>query len=183
MPNWCYNTAKISHDNPEMIKRLVDASENDAILQEFIPCPKELLEQNSPAPVDVASENIKKYGASDWYTWCVTNWGTKWDFSADSIDVFDDNKSVSISFDSAWGPPIEAYAKMAKMGFDIEALFYEPGMCFAGSWDNENGEISYEYDFTDPNWDANMSEDVKDMLQGEFECWLEYQEEETANVG
>lgn len=182
MPNWCYNSATISHDNPEMIKRLVDASES-GILNAFIPCPKELLEQTAPASGDVASENVKKYGASDWYNWCVENWGTKWDITSDSLDLFDDNKTVSISFDSAWSPPIEAYVKLAEMGFEIEALYHEPGMSFAGSWDNHNGDIYYEYDFTDPNWDANMSEDVKDMLQGEFECWLEYQEEETANVG
>ena len=44
MPNWCYNDVKITHNDPAMIKRLEDAK---GILEEFIPCPKDLREMSN----------------------------------------------------------------------------------------------------------------------------------------
>ena len=37
-------------------------------------------------------------------------------------------------FDSAWSPPVDAYQKLEALGFRVEAMFYEGGMAFAGSY-------------------------------------------------
>ena len=49
-----------------------------------------------------------------------------------------------MSFDSAWSPPIDAYATLVEMGFSIRAYYYEPGMAFAGIWEDGCDDF-YEY--------------------------------------
>jgi hypothetical protein len=71
------------------------------------------------------------YGASDWYSWNVENYGTKWDVNAD-LDNWDDG-GLSFSFDSAWGAPVEffeKYLKPLRIGFELR--YYETGSAFAG---------------------------------------------------
>lgn len=41
MPNWCQNTISISHHDPAMIQKIVDAK--DGLFEAFIPTPKSLL--------------------------------------------------------------------------------------------------------------------------------------------
>jgi hypothetical protein len=51
---------------------------------------------------------------------------------------------VQASFDTAWAPPTGAYEKLMALGFEIEAFYYEPGMCFVGKWEDGIDEY-YEY--------------------------------------
>jgi hypothetical protein len=37
-------------------------------------------------------------------------------------------------FDTAWAPPVNAYEKLVEMGFGVEAMYYEGGMGYAGSF-------------------------------------------------
>lgn len=179
MPNWCRNDVTISHEDPAMIQRMANAK--DKVLQEFYPCPQELLDTVSPAPADVAKANIEKYGAPDWYDWCVNNWGTKWDIGFDDLDVMEDGKTLTASFCSAWSPPIGAYHKLKELGFVINAFYVETGVGFAGEWD-DGDDFCFEYDFTDDDWADKIPDTLADYLQGEYECWLEYNSEEEANV-
>jgi hypothetical protein len=39
------------------------------------------------------------------------------------------------SFDSAWSPPTRAYDKLVELGFGVNAMYYESGMAYAGSYD------------------------------------------------
>lgn len=158
MPNWCFNTITISHEDPAMIQRLVKASEDDKVLTEFLPCPE----------------------GTDWYDWQVENWGTKWDIGFNDPYVFNEGKSLSSSFDSAWSPPISAYEKLKEMGFVIEATYHEPGMCYAGIW-SDGDDCQVDYDFSDPNWRDDMPDDIVDMLEEDYQAFLEYEAEEQAN--
>ena len=156
MPNWCYNSITISHKDPAMLERFKKASES-GILQDFVPCPQELLEGDG------------------WYNWCVENWGTKWDFTCE--DVVIEGDTISTFFDSAWSPPIGAYVKLEELGFVIEAYYNEPGMVFAGRY--VNGDEEYiEYDFSDEKWRETMSDELADFLESEYESWLMWQEDE-----
>jgi hypothetical protein len=60
------------------------------------------------------------------------------------------------TFDSAWSPPIAAYEKLMDLGFSVKAGYYEPGMCYAGLW--EDGDDDY-YDLSEMN-----SKEVEDAL-------------------
>ena len=128
MPNWCSNHAKFSHNDPNEIRKLVDAFNADALFKTFVPYPN-----------------------GEWdYHWCVENWGTKWDCSCEGFDpeaVTDVTTDVELDFDTAWGPPIAFYFKMEDMGWKIDAMYYESGMQFCGTFsDQENEHIDIEGD-------------------------------------
>lgn len=147
MPNWCNNNLVLEHDDPEMIRRAHAAFERGELLNEFIPVPEDLkitagflgsgdeqkeLERKT-------AENVAKYGYGNWYDYCIGEWGTKWDVGGDGqSDVHPDGKMMHASFDSAWSPPVNAYEKLEKLGFRVEAQFYESGMAYAGSYSDGN---------------------------------------------
>jgi hypothetical protein len=143
MPNWCNNTVEIFHEDPAMIERVRKAFDAGALLNEFIPCPAELHEHEAPIRSDeLAKRFMEQYGATDWYNWQVQNWGTKWDIGADGQPADDsDNGGLILSFDSAWSPPIGAYETLSELGFQIRAYYYEPGMAFAGIWEDGNDDF------------------------------------------
>lgn len=148
MPNWCNNTLTLEHDDPAMIKRAYDALERGEFLQEFIPVPEELKETMAGSYGDDEKQkaleaqqkrNVEKYGYSNWYDYCVGEWGTKWDVGNDGCqDIHPDGKMLHTSFDSAWSPPVNAYEKLEQLGFRVQAMFYESGMAFAGSYEDGN---------------------------------------------
>jgi hypothetical protein len=141
MPNWCNNNIELYHEDKAMIERAKAAFDDGRLLNEFIPLPKEL--EDTTAPARFTNEELQeKYGASDWYSWCVNNWGTKWDISPYGAEINEHGVLVG-AFDSPWGPPIEAYAKFQELGFEVRAYFNEPGMGFCGLF--ECNEESYDY--------------------------------------
>jgi hypothetical protein len=152
MPNWCNNSVEIYHEDPAMIERVRTAFNDGGLLQEFIPVPEDL--RNIVAgSVPVAEEeahkakeqaNRDKYGYTNWYDYCVNEWGTKWDIGADGNPAQDIPGGLMLGFDSAWAPPVGAYEKLTEQGFRIRAMYYEPGMAFAGVWE-EGQDDYYEY--------------------------------------
>lgn len=155
MPNWCTNNTSFSHENPEMIKRLKAAIDKENLFEEFAPLPNK-----------------------EWdYFGALYTWGTKWE--ASHLDIQDsDNTYISVMYDTAWGPPIKFYDKMTELGFTVESTYHEPGMAFAGRYTSEDGDKSYEYDFSDENWREDIDdEDVLDMLEAEYEVWNAMNEE------
>lgn len=152
MPNWCNNSVEIYHDDSAMIERVRAAFNGEGLLQEFIPVPDDLRntvsgfmgEDQREAHEAQQKANLDKYGYNDWYSFCVNEWGTKWDIGADGNPAQDIPGGLMLGFDSAWSPPIAAYEKLTAMGFRIRAMYYEGGMCFAGVWEDGNDDY-YEY--------------------------------------
>lgn len=151
MPNWCHNKLTISHDDAAQIARVKDHKDN--VFQEFIPCPKDLLESEG------------------WYDWRVNNWGTKWDVDLSIIHESVDGKSIVAYFDSAWSPPLEAYQKLEKIGFKIDAIYSESGMCFAGRYNDGVDDYYPSIDYDDPDWNNEMDSEVAEFLLPEFESY------------
>ena len=151
MPNWCNNVVKMTAISKDMIERAAKAAKEGNLLQEFIPCPQELLDTMSgfmgegtpeqTALEDRQAENVKQYGYTTWYEWRVANWGTKWDIGECEAEIEDDGYGLTLSFDTAWSPPVGAYEKLMALGFTIKAYYYEGGMQFAGIW--EDGTDNY----------------------------------------
>jgi hypothetical protein len=121
MPNWCYNTVRIKHEDAQVIDKVQQAFLDGKLLETLIPYPN-----------------------GEWdYQWCVNNWGTKWDVGGDSY-TRPNPFEILLTFDSAWAPPINAYQTMVEQGFQVKASYYEPGMAFAGVWEDGFDDY-YEY--------------------------------------
>lgn len=155
MPNWCNNTVEIYHKDPAMLERVRTAFADARLLDEFIPVPKDLQivagrvgDATDPKQIELEAQekaNREKHGYATWYDFCVGEWGTKWDVGGDDLGPAQDIPGgLMLTFDSAWSPPVNAYEKMVEMGFEIRAMYYEPGMGFAGVWDNGDDQF-YEY--------------------------------------
>ena len=174
MPNWCNNGITLRHADPQMIERVLKGREG--LLMEFLPTPQELLdtvagfvgEDKQAAHEAQMKSNLEKYGYTDWYNWNIANWGTKWDFALDNVERQDPN-TVSAAFDSAWSPPITAYERLLELGFEIEAFYYEPGMCFVGKWVDGEDEC-FEYG-------GRTSETVRDYIGEELDDYFGISEE------
>jgi hypothetical protein len=175
MPNWCSNNLILTHKDPAMIERARDALERGEFLSEFCPIPREL--GDAIANGDVNPELVEKYGYSNWYDYCVNEWGTKWDVGEQgATDVHDDGTMLHTFFDSAWSPPVVAYDKLVDMGFGVEAMYYEGGMGYAGIY-GENGdeEINLEGMSAD---DVEREYPELDECFGISESMREYEEPE-----
>ena len=152
MPNWCNNSVEIYHTDPAMIERVRTAFNDGRLLDEFIPIPQSLKivagcvgdpDEQKKLEEDTA-RNKEVHGYGNWYDYCVNEWGTKWDVGADGNPAQDIPCGLMLGFESAWAPPCAAYEKLTEQGFRIRAMYYEPGMAFAGVWDNGDDDY-YEY--------------------------------------
>ena len=173
MPNWCSNSVDLSHED----KTKIDALEAVLTKQD---------KMQSEGQVDIPSEdgvlwNLRPRPTEEeenWYGWNTENWGTKWDVNPHYWERIDEN-TISIGFDSAWGPPTTLYEYLTEQDWSVSARYEEPGMSFVGSY--EDGIDTYvEYDFTDPDWRDQIDEELIDFagLDFAYENWLEWQEEE-----
>lgn len=143
MPNWCNNHAILTHKDSTLIDKI--ANETEGVLQTLIPCPEELNdnelttsygdEEKQKVVEAKKAAMMAKYGYSSWYDWNIANWGTKWDLCEVTKTRVNEN-TIQLSFDTAWSPPVEAYDVLTGMGFEITAYYHEPGMCFAGIYED-----------------------------------------------
>ena len=96
---------------------------NDCLFNEFVPRPKE------------EEEN--------WHAWNNEHWGTKWDADFDNylenIENDEDIDLLNLTFNTAWGPPIDFYRAMTKLGFEVSASYTEEEGEYEGGF--ENGEM------------------------------------------
>jgi hypothetical protein len=111
---------------------------------------------------DLIKHNLETYGVKNWYDWSIANWGTKWDIEGHGGRYNDDY--ASYTFDSAWGPPREAFIEISKnfpgLTFDLE--YFEPGMGFCGRDVITDGYIiDTLYD------DFGSKEDIQEIIDAE----------------
>lgn len=134
MPNWCNNTAIISGPKPVI----------DEIKQVLNDPDRGILEYMRPMPKDQEA---------NWYDWCVTNWGTKWDATETFVGNDTEEDSVTFSFDTAWAPPIEAFRHWAERDGRVtyRLTYIEPGMGFVG-WDSYDGDY-FDEDYVEQGQD------------------------------
>lgn len=152
------------------------------MFSEFFPCPEELkaVEARGGASLEEA-DTKEKYGYDSWYDWNLAHWGTKWDAGAGDLGpiVMPEGKAaeVSVSFDTAWSPPIEFYDNMEELGWSIIAYYYEPGMAFCGKYDTElGGDDEYSIDGDDSDWvRANIPTEIDEAfgISENMDMWAE----------
>lgn len=172
MPNYCQNFVTFTHSDPKMIERFTDLESYKYLFNAFVPMPEELKDTVSPV-VERDQELIEKHGYDNWYDWAVNNWGTKWDVPLSECNPYVEGNSITLNFDTAWGPPVSFYKKMEGLGFHVKGYYYEPGMMICGWY--ENGDDDCFIIENDVEWIKNnipseidqmfsISEDIQEML-------------------
>jgi len=164
MPNWCSNTLLLRGKEEDITRLLDTVADTDTTLSlaKIIAVPEALKNASSPNRDETSKEeNIKLYGASDWYDFQTSRWGTKWDVNA--TITYDSHlrtpgwqsrspeatRTVSMSFESAWAPPQPAIDMLAKQFpmVDIYLSYDEPGCDFSGYAMYSGGECVRTQDF------------------------------------
>jgi hypothetical protein len=159
MPNWCYNTATVFHE---------DKTKIDGLEQELLKEKAEPFNYLRPNP------------AGEWdYAWCCDNWGTKWDVSMMDWEREDDH-TIVMHFDSAWSPPVALYEFLESEGWSVRALYHEPGMGFAGRFEDGYDQF-FEFDYTDRDSVENLPDEIADFANvwDDLERYEEEQYEES----
>ena len=181
MPNWCNNDITLKHKDPAMIDRAQKALADGRLLQEFFPCPQDLIDTVAGFPGEdkraaheaQMARNIELYGYKDWYDWNVANWGTKWDVGGDDgLTQRLDPNTLQASFESAWAPPCNAYEKLAALGFEIKAYYNEPGMAFCGVWTGNEDDFFDDY----YEYSGETSETVREVIGAELDDYYSISE-------
>jgi hypothetical protein len=98
MPNHCKNILVITSDNAGLLQSLMNE-----------------LKQADSYEVDFLSKLVPFTEETNYvwdYDWCVENWGTKWDIF-DIVHASLEGDTLTVSFSTAWSPPIPAVEKAA----------------------------------------------------------------------
>ena len=136
MPNWCYNSFDL-YGPKDKLDKIYDQVNSYAKDGE-----KGLLDALCPMPQEVRDTLKEGSETQDWYSWSIDNWGTKWEVQTELelVDIGENETRISGSFDSAWGPPIQAYETFLANNPECElsSEYEEPGMDFAGTFYNNN---------------------------------------------
>ena len=188
MPNYCNNVVEI-RGPVQVVKALVD---HRLDFMKIYPYPKDLDivagrsgADDSPEQIQlVAAEesNLKKYGYKNWYDWCVSEWGTKWNAGgSDNADMqidFDEDGDDSIAlfqFDTAWAPALGVLQKLRDdhPELSVECRYHEPGVGFMGVWTDGHDRC---YDNIEGSKDTFWQSDEGRLLDETFDIVESMQE-------
>jgi len=149
MPNWCSNVCEIKFNDSVSLNKFVDNYLNKEAKDNVTGPPVDFIWKFSKIiPVNLdeydttgLNENLLKINA----------WGVKWEPHVNSGMI--NENSLSLEFDTPWGPPSEIYKHLIsyKNDFGIECIdaeAVEPGMGFGYKFYN-----GAEYDYPDINKD------------------------------
>jgi len=150
MPNHCSNYLTVVGD-PKELSEFIKVSSNPAnengetsysIYKNNYPCPQEL--QEVTANFTKKPDMIAKYGVSDWYEWCLHNWGTKWgDYDTD-LSYYEEGETMAqFYYTTAWDPGIQGLITISKEYPKLVfVVSYEEGGCeLVGSVGVANGDL------------------------------------------
>jgi hypothetical protein len=190
MPNWCANSLKLVATTAESEKKLAEivhelerakcAGESAEIFKLIKPIPEALmitsgwLGKDTPEQAALELEqaaNLKKYGYKDWYSFCIAEWGTKWDTNTSNEDepYTIEGNQVTIYFDTAWAPPMQIYYALEDMGFKVEATYVEQGMGYIGFYSDGVDNCEKMEQFYPDNEDISADDEITIKIYDYFE--------------
>ena len=145
MPNHTDNRVTITHKKPAMAMLLMKLLAKDDPFNQIIPMSKLIIRDNW------SNAEKEKYGDQNgWYSWCIQNWGTKWDayeskFEKGTPFIDGDGDEVTViewAFETAWSPPIPVFKELVERGFNVHARYLDEGWNYIGEFKN-----GMEFDF------------------------------------
>ena len=192
MPNWCSNGVTITHEDTAKIAALAEAFKEGKFCNHVIPVPEDLQivagrvgADDNAEQIELerrTKENIEKYGAGNWYDFCVSRWGTKWDVTDEcGVDITNDGRTMSASFESAWSPPCGVYEELVDQGYEVIAYYYEPGMGYVGKWEDGIDDC-HEYGSENSKTVRDAIGEELDDYWGISESMAEWEEENMDEV-
>lgn len=123
MPNYVTNKIIFPAEHAERVFAAC-CTDGNFDFEKIIPTPENMFRGH-------LSEEDRKANPVNWYDWCNSNWGTKWNAYDSSCKVEGDH--AIISFDTAWSVPepiIKAFAE--KFLFPFELRYFDEGHNFWG---------------------------------------------------
>lgn len=66
-----------------------------------------------------AWNNLREYGSATWYSWSVSNWGTKWNAYCCNMDFLEGNYA-RLLFETAWSAPHPVLEKLSDTYPDVK---------------------------------------------------------------
>jgi hypothetical protein len=192
MPNWCSNGVTITHEDTAKIAALAEAFKEGKFCNHVIPVPEDLQivagrvgADDNAEQIELerrTKENLEKYGAGNWYDFCVSRWGTKWDVTDEcGVDITNDGRTMSASFESAWSPPCGVYEELVDQGYEVIAYYYEPGMGYVGKWEDGIDDC-HEYGSENSKTVRDASGEELDDYWGISESMADWEEENMDEV-
>lgn len=190
MPNHCSNKLGVYGD-PAKLSEFVatvtctaaeqeESKEMYSIFEKTFPCPAEL--RNVDADTTKRPAMLKKYGASNWYEWCIDNWGTKWGDYHTVMEDFEpgEDGEVFFTYTTAWGPATQGLLNISKLYPDLlfVNLFEESGMEIMGGTVHKNG---IELDRTERTYPAFT--DADNTHDDSYELYQDKVVEEMESMG
>ncbi len=156
MPNWCSNSLQITGTKKEIAE----------LFEKLEACKG----QNF---FDLFVQNAHEASADDdWYAYNLENYGCKWNCNANDWDVESgDGTTITISFDSPWGPPDKLFEQLSQDYQSVLAYYYEPGMAFCGLFE-DGFDNQYEIPGTAEEIRDAIPDDIDEMF-----CISEYASE------
>ena len=129
--------------HPHLLSSLGTCPHSTADLRDRL---KGLLDIDKPEDLRVANKyrrNFEEYGHLTWYSWCIANWGTKWDVNLDpgalaSISPCETSTpgvvEFELQFETAWDPPKKWVDRVGEECPDLDFCleYWELGSWFAG---------------------------------------------------
>jgi hypothetical protein len=174
MPNWCYNHLTITGDkeNLDRIKfHLEDIENKDNVSPGIFMA---LVGRDQ-------SLELNEYEKGGWYDSNVSYWGTKWDVSYNESGVEYSDDTITMSFQSAWSPPIPFIQHLGRL-FNVECELYyeEPGCDFCGKsyFNNQDGLVEDDYTYNEGRFVFDK-ENFFESIDGEIDYLFENDDDVT----
>mgnify|MGYP003110158487 CR=1 FL=1 len=168
MPNHVYTRIVISNPTKKQKEILKKIEKAEGLCRHYKPFPKELdgisngnttingkkvrnwreVDGKSVAISEKELKELKeKYGATNWYDWCLNNWDTKW--GCYDLEIEDD----VIAFTSAWSPIGDNIIRMFAKDFPSFSYSWEEEQGYGSEMDYEGGECIMQSDYDCPEWE------------------------------
>ena len=168
MPNNVVNTISFVCEEQEfkdIIKKYWSSNEEPGEegfldFNKIIPIPSNIYMGN------LGPEEFDKYPNDNWYSWCIKNWGTKWNSYYGSYDI----DSKTIRFETAWSAPhpiIEKLGKLTKAFFVHEWADEDIGQ-------NTGHTVCVDGKCTEPLYNENGSDAAYELALSLHGCQDNY---------
>ena len=149
MPNHCVSTLYLRSEPKNLNKLLKQVEITESEASEAHPASKFSFHQIIPMPVKEES---------NWYEWCISNWGTKWDICDTDMTGSWENGEVGITFWTAWSPVHQVLLTLSQQNpkVDMTYTYYDEGGGFYGTYHFFDGEMIKEEEGGNETWTCEI---------------------------